>query len=124
MKNLKLSSIELKQNFFTELSTRIDIDFCNYLDFNQLTDFDKLIEELDNNNALNVDIIYYYNAIKYLQKNDPSLKESLELASDLGFNTDNLNSEVLASLLASENLRSEFYELENEINDFFESLED
>jgi len=124
MKNLKLSSIELKENFFTELSTRIDIDFCNYLDFNQLTDFDQLIEELENNNALNVEIIYYSNAIKYLQKNDPSLKESLELASDLGFNTDNLNSEVLASLLASENLRSEFYELENEINDFFESLED
>jgi hypothetical protein len=36
----------------------------------------------------------------------------------------NLNSEILASLLASKLVREEFYELESEINDFFEELEE
>ena len=36
----------------------------------------------------------------------------------------NLNSEILASLLASKLVREEFYELEDEINSFFEKLEE
>ena len=44
------------------------------------------------------DIIYYYNAMKYLSENDSSLRESLELAHDLGCTLENLSSETLASI--------------------------
>ena len=42
----------------------------------------------------------------------------------MGYEVQNLNSEILASLLASKLVRDEFYELESEINDFFEELEE
>ena len=77
---------------------------------------------IEENNGFDVDIIYFSNAIDFLAKNDPSLQGSLELASDYGFELRNLNSEILASLLASKIAREEFYQLEDEINDFFEEL--
>ena len=69
-----------------------------------------------------MEIIYYSNAIKFLQENDPSLKESLEIASEFGYSLENLNSEVLASLLASRQAEEEFYDLQSEIDDFFQDL--
>ena len=39
--------------------------------------------------------------MEYLKENDPSLSESLEIAAELGYDFKNLNSEILASLLAS-----------------------
>ena len=47
----------------------------------------------------NEDVIYFSNAIKYLSENDPSLRESMEIASDYWYETKSLNSELLASLL-------------------------
>tara|TARA_R110002051_G_scaffold255468_1_gene314553 strand:- start:89 stop:454 length:366 start_codon:yes stop_codon:yes gene_type:complete len=44
------------------------------------------------------EIIYYYNAIKYLSENDSSLRESLDLAHDMGCTLENLSSETLATL--------------------------
>ena len=44
------------------------------------------------------DIIYYNRAIKYLSENDSSLRESLELANDLGCTLENLSSETLATI--------------------------
>lgn len=72
--------------------------------------------------GFDVDITYYSTAIEYLAKNDYSLRISLGLANDMGFDLDKLNSEVLASLLASENTRDEFNEYRSEIEDFFNDL--
>ena len=77
------------------------------------------------------EIIYYYNAIKYLAEHDPSLVESLELACDmgyltpttyttdsgnpknvLGYNINNLNSELLATLLYQQELLNSIEEVE------------
>jgi len=44
------------------------------------------------------EIIYYSKAVNYLLENDASLRESLDLANDLGFTLDNLNSETLATI--------------------------
>jgi len=44
------------------------------------------------------EIIYYHRAIKYLSENDASLRESLELAHDLGCSLENLSSETLATI--------------------------
>lgn len=85
--------------------------------------FDSIFEQIDENRGFEVEIIYYSNAIAYLKENDPSLNESLEIAADFGFELKSLNSEVLASLLASQNVRNDFNELQDEINEFFESLE-
>jgi hypothetical protein len=100
----------------------LDIDFANHLGHNEFETFDEIRDILDNNNAFQVEIIYYSNAIDYLQKNDPSLRESLELASGMGYELKNLSSETLASLLASENTRIEFEELESEVSGLIDEL--
>ena len=91
-----------------------DIDFSNA--------YQSIYEMIDDEGGFNVDIIYYSNAIDYLSKNDPSLHESLELADEFGFELSKLNSEVLASLLASENCRNDFSALETDIEVFFNEL--
>ena len=45
------------------------------------------------------EIIYYSNAMKYLSENDNSLRESMEIADELGYKPKNINSELLATLL-------------------------
>ena len=69
----------------------------------ELEDYDthQIYDELQDNGFFNVDIIYYSKAIKYLQENDASLSESIEIASEYGYTLDDLNSETLASLHAS-----------------------
>lgn len=44
------------------------------------------------------EIVYYHKAMAYLTENDPSLSESLSLASEYGFSLDKLNSETLATI--------------------------
>lgn len=56
----------------------------------------------DNGGITETEIIYYNKAIKFLTDNDPSLKDSLALAEELGYKVDDINSELLASLLLSD----------------------
>ncbi len=42
------------------------------------------------------EIIYYHNAMAYLSENDPSLRDSIAMAIELGFK--DINSELLATL--------------------------
>lgn len=112
------------ENFLSELSTEIDVLSLIDIDCININDpFGSIYEMINNNGGFDIDIIYYSRAMEYLKENDPSLHRSLELASDMGYTPDNLDSEILASLLASENVRKEFTELEDEINDFFANLE-
>lgn len=64
-------------------------------------------------------IVYYSNAIKFLADNDPSFADSLELASEYGFNASDLNSEVLANLLFDSLAREELYGMRDEIQAHF-----
>lgn len=115
-------------DFLGELNTEIDVNYFIDLDDLDLTDsstiYDNIYSKIEDSSGFDVEIIYYSNAIDYLMKNDPSLNESLEIASEYGFTTDNLNSEVLASLLASKAVRDEFYSLESEITSFFKEIEE
>ncbi len=126
------TTTEIK-NFLKDLqeTTKIDLSDnlqnCFYdneledLDQNNPSDcFNDLYDMLDEKGHFNIEIIYYSRAIEYLSNNDASLSRSLELASDLGFTTENLSSEILASLLASEQAREQFGELREEIISFFE----
>lgn len=75
-----------------------------------LKDIDDLFDDLRDNGYFNEEVIYYSSAIRYLKENDPSLTESLEIATEYGYEAKNLNSEVLASLHASQKKENTFYE--------------
>ncbi len=82
-----------------------------------------LYDEIDCKGGFNIDIIYYYKAMEYLMQNDISLSDSMEIASDMGYEISKLNSEVLASLHASHYARVNFIDDNaNEIEKLFESL--
>ena len=115
--------------FFAELDKQIDLNdnIINYIDIDEIDNddaFASIYEMIEENDGFNCEVIYYNNAIKYLQENDPSLSESLEIAADYGYEIKNLNSEILASILKSQNVRDEFLDFRDEINEFFQSLED
>lgn len=108
-----------------------DIDITNYVNCEDLEVedfendmFEKILEVLNNNNGFEQEVIYYASAMDYLRENDNSLRESLQLAHDMGFETDKLSSEILASILKTENVTEEFYELKDDINTFFSELYD
>ena len=86
-------------------------EFINCLDeLDEYTDTHQIFDDLHNNGFFDVEIIYYSKAIEYLQENDPSLCESLEIAEEYDFNLQNLNSEALASLHASRDRETKFWE--------------
>jgi hypothetical protein len=111
-------------------SLNIDnLEIMDYVDIEEIdlsNAFDSIYGQIDDAGGFNVEIIYYSNAIEYLQEHDPSLNQSLDLAAEMGlltlFTNNNLNSEVLASLLASQNVRTDFYDKEEDIDNFFNSL--
>lgn len=117
-----ITIIEKIEEFLSNL--KIDIDILSFIEADDINSYDDLYNAIEENNGFEVEIIYYQTAMEYLMQNDCSLQYSLELAGDMGFTPENLNSEILASLLASQNIREEFTELEDEITDFFDELED
>lgn len=129
MKATNQTITEKIEAFFAELDKQIDLNdyITNYIDIDKIDNddaFTSIYEMIDENDGFNCEVIYYSNAIRYLQENDPSLNESLEIASEYCYDLKDLNSEILASLLKSKNVRDEFLEFRDEINEFFESLED
>ena len=125
MENLTQAQQTKVFEFLNGLTSVVCItDYVNIEDIDIDNAYNSILEKIDVNNGFDIEIIYYSNAIEYLSKNDPSLKESLEIASIYGFELNNLNSETLASLLASQNARENFYELESEIETFFEELKE
>lgn len=110
--------------FLRELKSEIDIPYMVDIDdIDTSNAYQSIYDMIEDNNGFDIEIIYYSTAIEYLKNNDDSLHESLEIANDLGYELKNLNSEILASLLASQNSRSEFADLESEINSFFEDIQ-
>lgn len=109
--------IKIEENTNIEIINNIEL---NDIDFDDA--FDSIYQAIEENNGFDIDIIYYSNAIKYLKENDPSLRESMEIAEQYGYEIKNINSELLASLHASQNSRDVFYEYQNKINNFFNNL--
>ena len=129
MNTLNQTRTEKIETFFAELDQQMELNdnLINYVDIDAIDNddaFTSIYEMINENDGFNCDVIYYSNAIKYLQENDPSLRESLEIAAELGYEVKNLNSEILASLLKSQNVRDEFLDFRDEINEFFQELED
>ena len=120
------TTIESIEKFLAEITAKSDIDVIGLVtiaDIDTGNAYESICEQMRDNNGFDIEIVYYSEAIKYLAENDASLSESLEIASDFGFEVKNLNSEVLASLHASANAKSNFYRFKNEINEFFAELD-
>lgn len=111
--------------FLKSLSTEIDVLYHVDIDEIDLDDpYESIYSMIEDGNGFDVDIIYYQNAIEYLMKNDNSLYDSLAIAYEYGYTCNNLNSEILASLLASQNSRDEFYNLKCKIEEFFDEIKE
>ena len=118
------------KNKIEEFLKSLNIDNLEITDFIDIEEidlnnpFDSIYDLIDSNGGFNIEIIYYSNAIQYLKENDPSLRDSLEIASEFISNIRSVNSELLASLHASNRVREDFSGLENKINNFFEELQE
>jgi uncharacterized protein (DUF1786 family) len=112
------------EKFFSEEIKMNHIDIMYYVDADEVNSFDDVYEAIDNDRGFEVEIIYYRDAMEYLMERDTSLRESLEIAHEFGYTPDNINSELLASLLASKECREEFMSYEDEITEFFNSLDE
>ena len=111
------------EDFLGKLDTEIDVKYMvNIDDIDCDNPYDSIYKMIENNNGFDQEVIYYASAIKYLSQNDPSLRESLELAHDMGYTADKINSELLATLLKSQNVRDDFSDLKDEIEEFFAEL--
>ncbi len=64
--------------------------------------------------CIETEIIYYNKAMEYLSEHDWSLTESAEIASGLGFQLKNINSEMLATLHLQNELINSIKEIEYE----------
>ena len=104
----KLQQIAEDNNF--------DIDLASiYYNEDTFNDFcDKV-----NNAIMHEEVIYYYEAIKYLMREDASLSDSLEIASEYGLRTEDLNSELLATLLYQQKLTEQWYGIEEQVKELF-----
>jgi len=121
---MKQQFLNKAEDFLKSLRTEIDVLYMvdiENIDLNNA--YQSIYDMIDSNSGFQIDIIYYNKAISYLQENDPSLKESLSIAEEYGYSLLNINSELLASLLASQNARDDFADLESEIEDFFTELQ-
>jgi hypothetical protein len=108
-------------DFLTENGPEL-IDFKYFLEGETFNSFEEVRNLIDAGDGFSIDIIYYSAALDYLRENDPSLRQSLELAQDLGFKPAYLSSEMLASILATEIVRGEFEEMQDEFTDLLEEL--
>ena len=112
---------EQKEKFFNKISEELEFDIMDYIqdyELEDINDYDELEEKLEDERAFDIEIIYYAKAMEYLMEYDTSLSESMEIADEYDYDTKNINSELLASLLASRNAREEFYDLQDEIEEF------
>ena len=112
-------------NFFEKISEQLENNINEYLtdeEREEVQTFDDLYDILNDTDFFTVDIIYYFRAMEFLKEHDPSLSESLELASQYDYRPNQLNSELLASLLASEMHREKVHSLEEQINEHFKTV--
>lgn len=100
----------------------------DYIDEDKVSEwsFDGITEALQyHDDFFLIEIIGYREAVDYLIENDMSFTETFEILAEYGFEISsspakrayNLNSELMACVLAGRNQRDAWYEVEDKIND-------
>ena len=118
-----MTRAEKIEKFLREEIKLRHIDLLDYINAENVNSFNDIYEQVEEQGGFNVEIIYYSKAMEYLMENDTSLQNSMELAADFGYTPENINSELLASLLASQYSMEELYKCEHEITEFFNTLD-
>jgi hypothetical protein len=118
-----MTRAEKIEKFLREEIKLRHIDLLDYINAENVNSFNDIYDQVEEQGGFNVEIIYYSKAMEYLMENDTSLQNSMELAADFGYTPENINSELLASLLASQYTMEELYKCEHEITEFFNTLD-
>lgn len=125
--NRELFTDEVRKEIDKILSN-YDLDFCtpNYEDYEREDDewfhsdpvwfCEKLTYDLYDW-VREQEIIYYSRAVEYLSDNDPSFNRAMELASEFWYETKDLNSELLATLVYQDDLQHNIPDCMREIED-------
>tara|TARA_Y100001972_G_C7514882_1_gene259945 strand:- start:222 stop:650 length:429 start_codon:yes stop_codon:yes gene_type:complete len=86
--------------------------------FENITHMNDLFNILCEKNAFHhlSEFIYYSDAIEYLNQNDYSLTDSFEIAKEMGFTLDKLDSCILATIHKERKLEGDFFKLTEDVN--------
>lgn len=95
--------------YLCDIVSSTDVEYL--MEDNEYDDVSDLKQDILEHYILTYEVIYYSNAIEFLQREDPSLGESMEIASEMCITTDCLNSELLATLLFQRKAETELYEI-------------
>ncbi len=106
---------ELERKYSLDIET---IPYEYYDDLEDAKDFESYFEQLEEA-TYQIECIYYSNAMKYLTEHDNSLNESLEIASEMGYEVENLNSELLATLLMQRKELEALYDAKDDLEDLY-----
>jgi len=121
-----MNKIEKLKNIFQYIQKETDESVTDYVDMEEILEmegYDDLYGKLEEKGFFDVDIIYYARAMEYLKENDTSLTDSLTIAGEMGYRSEDLNSEILASLLASQKIQESFAEFYDEIEEILSNDE-
>lgn len=123
MNNYKNECLCIIADELNEILNDLEFDYLSAKTIidNDITCADKLRDYYIDCRCWDIEIIYHFKAIRYLLEHDPSLTESLDLACELGYTIDNVNSEILASILATQEREQDFA---NAADDIDEKLEE
>ncbi len=108
---------------FDNIGSPLVIEAIDLYEINSPYELVSAVDDVDERDWFSGDVIYYSKAIEYLAENDPSLQESIGLAAEMGWCLEDINSENLASLLATEVIVQEWYENKDEIYSDFKYCE-
>lgn len=118
-----MTRAEKIEQFLSKEIKLTHIDLLDYINGENVNSFNDIYEQVEEQGGFNIEIIYYHKAMEYLMENDTSLQNSMQIAADLGYSPEDINSELLASLLASQYSMEELYKYEHEITEFFNNLD-
>lgn len=104
--------IESGYTFETFPSDVLDEDITDLSDVECLEEDHEFLEQ---------EVIFYAKAMDILAAEDPSLRNSLSAARDMGYNIEDLDSEKLASLLMSEQQCEAFSEFLSELRSYIDT---
>lgn len=99
---------------FQDINTQLELDEI----YNEGMTFDEFQEAVEQR-IIETEVIYYSVAMNYLSEADPSLNNSMDLAAELGYEVSSLNSELLATLLKQQELREDWYSIQDEVEELF-----
>lgn len=128
---MKITQLEKLQAFIKENEKQYDFNdyVWNYIEEEELVECQDSVDVRDYLERINEDreltdkeVIYYAKAMEYLRKEDPSLQISVWLAHDMWFTIDQVNSEMLASLLMTDDVNEQWCEFINEVEEFCDEL--